>query len=137
MSRSGNLDVLSFLSPASDLDPSSAARSASNAGLNALLTEKFYSNAPKQGEVPLRLKPTLGKTVEVTSGFGLNRAFPSLENKINKNGNSVKMDLINQRFHVRRGMKKKVYKRIRGRQMFMEGFLGECARVRRMIKQGW
>ncbi|KAK5957054.1 hypothetical protein OHC33_001423 [Knufia fluminis] len=93
----------------------------------------------KVPELALRLKPTLGRTVEVNDerSFDLTRAFVSLEAKINGRGNSVRKDERNQKYHVRRGQARKIKKRERWRVLFKEGFLGECERVRKMIRQGW
>lgn len=93
----------------------------------------------KVAELTLRLKPTLGRTVDVDDGRGmdLTRAFVNLEAKINGRGNSVRKDERNQKYHVRRGQARKIKKRERWRVLFKEGFLGECERVRKMIRQGW
>jgi len=93
----------------------------------------------KAPELTLRLKPTLGRTVEVDDGrgFDLTRAFVNLEAKINGRGNSVRKDERNQKFHTRRGQAIKIKRRERWRVLFKEGFLGECNRVRKMIRQGW
>ena len=93
----------------------------------------------KPVELKLRLKPTLGRSVEVDDGrgFDLTRAFVQLEARINNRGNSVRKDERNQKFHVRRGQALKIKRRERWRVLFKEGFLGECNTVRRMIRQGW
>jgi len=93
----------------------------------------------KVPEITLRLKPTLGRTVDLNEGTNtdLTRAFVFLESKINSRGNSVRKDERDQKFHVRRGQKKKIKKRERWRALFRQGFLGECERVRKMIRQGW
>ena len=83
----------------------------------------------------LRLKPTLGRTVEVNQGSDLTRAFRTMEALCARN--KVKHDQIKQRFHVRRGQMRKNLRISRWRKLFMEGFLEECKRVRRMRKQGW
>lgn len=87
----------------------------------------------------LRLHPSLGKTVDVNdaSGFNITRAFITLEARINGRGNSVRKDEKDQKFHIRRGQKKKLKRSERWRIVFKEGFLAECARVRKMIRQGW
>lgn len=83
----------------------------------------------------LRLKPTLGRTVDVSGGFDVTRAFRTLEALCARN--KVKYDLNKQRFHVRRGQMRKNLKMQRWRKLFKQGFLAECERVRRMRKQGW
>lgn len=83
----------------------------------------------------LRLKPSLGRTVDVSGNFDVTRAFRSLEAACSRN--SVKRDLQKQRFHVRRGQLKKQLKMERWRKLFKDGFLAECGRVRKMRRQGW
>ncbi len=83
----------------------------------------------------LRLKPSLGRTVDVSGNFDVTRAFRSLEAACSRN--NVKRDVQKQRFHVRRGQLKKHLKIERWRKLFKEGFLAECDRVRKMRKQGW
>lgn len=87
----------------------------------------------------LRLHPSLGKSVDVndSAGFTVTRAFITLEARINGRGNAVRKEEREQKFHVRRGQKRKLKARERWRVVFREGFLGECARVRKMIRQGW
>ena len=83
----------------------------------------------------LRLKPSLGRTVNVSGNFDVTRAFRTLEAACNRN--NIKRDVHKQRFHVRRGQLKKQLKSERWRKLFKEGFLAECNRVRRMRRQGW
>ena len=83
----------------------------------------------------LRLKPSLGRTVDISGNFDVTRAFRSLEAACSRN--SVKRDVQKQRFHVRRGQLKKQLKMERWRKLFKEGFLAECDRVRKMRRQGW
>jgi hypothetical protein len=93
-----------------------------------------YARAGLERE-QLRLKPELGRTVEVTTAGELTRAFRSLEAKCSRNG--VRSDSFDQKFHVRRGQMRKNVRIKRWRKMFMDGFLEECKRVRRMRRQGW
>ena len=89
-------------------------------------------------DMSLRLKPALGRSVNLlnlSGGKDLTRAFRQLEMKCA--ANSVRADEREQRTHIRRGMRKKLERRKRWRILFKEGFLAECARVRRMRKQGW
>ena len=89
-------------------------------------------------EFPLRLKPALGRTINLLNlpgGKDLTRAFRQLEMKCASN--SVRSDERDQRTHIRRGMRKKLERRQRWRVLFKQGFLAECARIRRMRKQGW
>jgi len=84
-------------------------------------------------DTKLRLKPSLGRTVRVVSD--VSRAFRMLEKKCSDN--SVRMDETAQRFHVRRGQRKKLLRMKRWRALFKEGFIAECDKIRRMRKQGW
>lgn len=84
--------------------------------------------------ISLRLGPTLGRTVGGLYGDA-SRGFRVLQNRCNSN--SVKFDAYTQLRHVRRGQRKKDLRRSRWRALFKEGFVAECARVRRMRKQGW
>lgn len=87
--------------------------------------------------IHLPLSPTLGRTLPVEEGNGLDLqgAFRVLEIRCAQN--CVKKDSITQRTHVRRGQKRKELKSKRWRAMFKEGFIREVARVRRMKAQGW
>lgn len=85
-------------------------------------------------DINLRLKPSLGRTVRVVSGDP-SRAFRMLERRCQEN--KIRMDEIEQRFHVRRGQRKKLLRMKRWRALFREGFIAECDKVRRMRKQGW
>ncbi|RMD41423.1 hypothetical protein DV735_g3716, partial [Chaetothyriales sp. CBS 134920] len=85
----------------------------------------------------LRLKPSLGRTVEASAGQGgdLTRIFRSLEALCKRN--HVAYDFNKQRFHVRRGQRRKDVRSQRWRKQFSAGFLEECKRIRRMRAQGW
>ncbi|KIV84797.1 hypothetical protein PV11_00554 [Exophiala sideris] len=84
--------------------------------------------------IALRLRPTLGRTVGgVYRDVG--GAFRQLERKCANN--RIKKDARDQLFHVRKGQAKKDIGRWRWRQLFRDGFVAECDRIRRMRKQGW
>jgi Ribosomal protein S21 len=100
--------------------------------------DKAHRDASARPNAPgktLRLKPTLGRTVEITGNFDVTRALRSLEGLCARN--RVKQDVQKQRFHVRKGMRKKLLRSSRWRVLFKEGFVAECERVRRMRRQGW
>jgi hypothetical protein len=84
--------------------------------------------------VSLRLRPTLGRTVEGLYGDP-GRGFRIMERKCRDNG--VRSDSISQQRHVRRGQRRKDLRRSRWRKLFRVGFVAECDRIRRMRKQGW
>lgn len=110
-------------------------------GLRVPEDQKYLDKKAEEDKAreQLRLHPSLGKTVDVNdaAGFNVTRAFITLESKINGRGNAVRKDEREQKFHVRRGQKRKLKARERWRIVFREGFLGECARIRKMIRQGW
>lgn len=82
----------------------------------------------------LRLRPSLGRTIRVL-GNDLGSALTKLDRRCSEN--QVKIDSFGQMFHVRKGQKRKILKVRRRRALFKEGFIAECARIRRMRKQGW
>ena len=90
-----------------------------------------------QPKVNLRLKPTLGRTqqLDLTRNIDLTAAFRKVERKCADN--NVKTDARTQKIYVRRGQRRKDDRRRRWRVLFKEGFLHECARIRRMKAQGW
>lgn len=92
----------------------------------------------KDHELTLRLKPALGRTVNLLNlpgGKDLTRAFRQLEMRCQ--ANSIRQEEREQRTHVRRGQRRKIERMRRWRILFKEGFIAECARIRRMKKQGW
>lgn len=84
--------------------------------------------------ITLRLRPTLGRTVDNLQGDPA-RGFRILERKCSQN--SVKHDMRSQEKHVRKGQRKKNLRILRWRKMFMEGFKSELKTIRRMRSQGW
>jgi small subunit ribosomal protein MRP21 len=79
----------------------------------------------------------LGRTLPVEPGNGLDlqSAFRMLEIRCSQN--NVKKDSFSQATHVRKGQLRKSLKSQRWRALFLEGFLRELGRVRRMKRQGW
>lgn len=82
----------------------------------------------------LRLRPSLGRTIRVM-GNDLGSALTRLERRCGEN--QVRTESFRQMFHVRKGQERKLLKVKRRRALFKEGFIAECARIRRMRKQGW
>jgi hypothetical protein len=96
--------------------------------------DRLDLNSPRREvKMPLRLKPSLGRTVQMHTNLA--NAFRTLERRCNDN--NVKGDSIKQRFHVRKGQQRKINRRVRWRALFKDGFIAECDRIRRMKKQGW
>jgi hypothetical protein len=124
--------------------PSSSALSRDDDDDQGIDQEALYNNlagaAYRQSDVPkvsLRLKPTLGRTqpLDLTRNIDLTTAFRRVERKCMDN--NVKADARNQRIYVRRGQRRKDDRRRRWRALFKDGFLHQCARIRRMKNQGW
>ena len=112
----------------------------------AFLTRGVLDNIQSQDErglrdlessIRLRLKPTLGRTraVDFNSGFDLQAAISAVESSCRQN--QVRSDERNQKFHVRRGQRRKDLRSLRWRRLFKAGFVQEVGRIQRMRKQGW
>lgn len=86
---------------------------------------------------PLRLGPSLGRsvTIERAGGMDLARGLNLLKAKINQN--QIKSDHIRQRFHERPGLKRKRLRSQRWRKKFMMGFRAMVRQVQHMRRQGW
>jgi len=86
---------------------------------------------------PLRLGPSVGRSVAVEPerGIDLGRAFRNLD--INCARNTVKGDFMRQRFHERPGLKRKRLRSVRWRRRFKEGFRAMVGKVEEMRKSGW
>ncbi|KAF2150946.1 hypothetical protein K461DRAFT_279728 [Myriangium duriaei CBS 260.36] len=87
--------------------------------------------------LPVRLGPSLGRTVKVnpSRNIDVGRAFRQLEILCRKN--QVRNDAARQKFHERPGLKRKRVRSERWRRTFKEGFKGMIALVKKMKKQGW
>ncbi|PGH16725.1 hypothetical protein AJ79_01598 [Helicocarpus griseus UAMH5409] len=87
--------------------------------------------------VNLRLGPELGRTIAVDTKAGVSvaTAFQMMESRVRKN--RVKNMLMNQRFHVRRGQRKKQLRRERWQKLFKFSFQHTVARCEKLRKQGW
>lgn len=88
-------------------------------------------------ERPMRLKPSLGRTVDIKpeKGIDLARGIAFLGMKLKEN--DVRGEHIRQRFHERPGLKRKRLKSVRWRKRFMKGFKSMVGLVRHMRAQGW
>lgn len=98
-------------------------------------------------DVKYRLRPVVGRTVELTTGAqaaeGLNasrnvdfaKALGRLDMQVKVN--RIKADANRQRFHERNGLKKKRLRSERWQRRFMDGFRATCRRVSELAKQGW
>jgi small subunit ribosomal protein MRP21 len=84
--------------------------------------------------ISLRLKPTLGRTVDGLLGDPT-RGFRILERKCTEN--NVRGDERAQKKHIRRGQMRKNTRMLRWRKLFLQGFKSELNTLHRMRKQGW
>ena len=92
---------------------------------------------PVPQPAPMKLGPTLGRTVHVDNQRGIDvaRAFRSMEIQVAKN--SVRKEFARQKFHERPGKKRKRLHSERWRKRFKIGFKATVKRVLKMRKQGW
>ncbi|KAF2164346.1 hypothetical protein M409DRAFT_25225 [Zasmidium cellare ATCC 36951] len=92
---------------------------------------------PELESPPMKLGPTVGRTVNVNTARGMDvgRAFRQLEILCARN--QVRKDFMKQRFHERPGLKRKRLKSERWRKNFKANFKETVALVQKMRKQGW
>lgn len=90
---------------------------------------------PKAEKIPIRLSPSTGRSIAIQGNVDVAKGFRLMERNCSQN--SVKKDSQSQRYHERRGMKKKRLVRQRWRGRFMEGFKATVARVKKLRRQGW
>lgn len=108
----------------------------------AQLSERVKSSLSRSDpltppKVNLRLGPSLGRTVMVdqSRGFDATRAIRSMEMMCGRN--KVRTHERDQRFHLRRGQKRKDMRSARWRKLFNESFQKTLLRCHRMRQQGW
>lgn len=85
--------------------------------------------------IPMRLNPAAGRTVQVSPNLDLTRAIRKMEMLVGRN--SVRRDFNTQRYHERGGLKRKRLRRERWRKNFKASFTATVARVHELKKQGW
>ena len=73
--------------------------------------------------------------VNENRNMDVGRAFRTLDQQLARN--SVRRDMMRQRFHERPGLKRKRLKSERWRKRFKEGFRATVGMVQRLKKQGW
>ena len=83
----------------------------------------------------LRLRPSAGRTVNITGSVDVARAFRVLG--IQTSRNQMKRDLRLQRYHERPGLKRKRLVGERWRKRFRGGFVATVVRVQQLKKMGW
>ncbi|KAL1982723.1 hypothetical protein VTN96DRAFT_974 [Rasamsonia emersonii] len=87
--------------------------------------------------VELKLGPELGRQVNVEPDRGIDVATAIRNLHINCSANRVRAQANAQRFHVRRGQRRKDIRRERWRRLFKFSFDQTVAKVQRMRAQGW
>jgi small subunit ribosomal protein MRP21 len=126
-SSSGGIDISRMQDPLKGNRPESAADLMSAINRAVAL--------PKRERIPIRLSPSTGKTVKIDGNIDVARAFKLMEQTCGRN--KVRRDFNYQRFHERRGLKKKRLRAERWRRRFMEGFRATVGRVKKLRRQGW
>jgi small subunit ribosomal protein MRP21 len=123
---SGGIDLSRMQTPPSQNGP----------GLESEMMSIINSTMlPKTERIPIRLSPSLGKTVKVQGNIDVARGFQLMEKGCIRNG--VRRDAGYQRYYERRGLKKKRLLRVRWRKKFMAGFKATVGRVKKLRRQGW
>ena len=117
------------------LGPSTGGRRDVAGSLNPRGTRSGPPPVPQPA--PMKLGPTLGRTIYVDTQRGVDvaKAFNRMEAACGRN--AVKRDFMSQRFHERGGTKRKRLHSARWRKRFKLGFQAAVKRVLKMRKQGW
>lgn len=121
----GGIDLSRMMSPPSQNRPESAMDMMS--AITTLL--------PKKEKIPLRLTSSTGRSIAIHGHVDVARGFQLMERTCMQNG--IKRDFQSQRYHERRGIKKKRLRGLRWRRRFMEGFRATIQKVVKYRKQGW
>jgi len=83
----------------------------------------------------VRLKPSTGRTVNLSAGVDFTKAIRRLEKNCSKE--KVKRLMSQQQSHERPALKRKRQKRERWRQRFDQGMNAAIIRTRQLQAQGW
>lgn len=86
-------------------------------------------------DVKFRLRPSVGRTVNLDRTVDLARGLGLLNTRVRVN--KINQDLSKQRFHERPGLKRKRLRSERWRARFKDGFKATCSRVQELARQGW
>lgn len=92
-------------------------------------------HGPRPVDVKYRLRPVIGRTVDLNNNIDVARGLAILGQKVS--ANRVRNELNKQRFHERPGLKRKRQRSERWQKRFKEGFKATCKRVRELARQGW
>jgi ribosomal protein S21 len=90
---------------------------------------------PKATRAPLRLKPQIGRTINLAAGIDILHGVRLLEQVCARN--KIRSDFNKQRFHERPGLKRKRLKSERWRKNFRASFQAVVNRVKQLKVQGW
>ncbi|KAL9636358.1 MAG: hypothetical protein Q9164_002867 [Protoblastenia rupestris] len=85
----------------------------------------------------IRSRPTVGRTIELDPGRGMDFGRAMRQLNILCATNKVRADLMRQKYHERPGMKRKRLKSERWRKLFRDGFRATVGRVKEMRRKGW
>jgi small subunit ribosomal protein MRP21 len=113
-----------------DRDPASLSRAV------GLSSETDNYRAPLR-RVELKLGPSLGRQVHVEPDKGVDLAAAIRNLQIGCAVNRIRGQANYQRFHVRRGQRRKDQKRERWKKLFKFSFDKTVAKIQRMRAQGW
>ncbi|KAL4807245.1 hypothetical protein BDV18DRAFT_137195 [Aspergillus unguis] len=119
--------------------PESQRLSAADAAIDAALDRPGTHQRQNRPNLFADIKtgPQLGRYVPVQPerGVDLERALQKLG--ISLATNNVKQDMLAQKFHVRRGQKKKNLRMSRWRKLFKFSFTETVNKIQKMRRQGW
>jgi hypothetical protein len=118
--------------PTRRLEPSAA--SLSRAVSESAETENYR---PPVRHIDMKLGTKLGRQVHVDPDRGLDLAGAIRTLQMQCAVNSVRRQATQQKFHVRRGQKRKDIKRERWRKLFRFSFDNTVRQIQRMRAQGW
>ncbi|KAI3393867.1 hypothetical protein diail_3542 [Diaporthe ilicicola] len=91
--------------------------------------------AEQAADVKYRLRPSVGRTIHMSTKVDLARGLALLNTRVRSN--KVSQDFNKQRFHERPGLKRKRLRSERWRARFKDGFKASCSRVQELARQGW
>lgn len=94
-------------------------------------------NAPKLKPIAMKLGTKLGRQVLVQNERGIDCASAIRTLQINCTTNGVRRQANFQKFHVRRGQRRKDLKSQRWRRLFKFSFDETVKKIQRMRNQGW
>jgi hypothetical protein len=85
----------------------------------------------------LKLGPTLGRQVHVEPERGIDLAAAIRKLQMTINSDKIKVQSFDQKYHMRKGMRRKLLRRMRWRKLFRFSFQETVKKIQRMQAQGW